>query len=143
MQLFSADTKMFWKKIWKKILPTKIWKNHPQKLLRIPQIHFFPLLPAQPKWPKQKNSCSKMWPIDQLYIELGSGPKNIWIIGEIRVKKFLDPTMSSFSFWLLVLSQGKDKTKVYAKFLNLRCTYVDEILYSVSTSIFIGKYIRK
>ena len=32
---------------------------------------FFPLLPAQPKWPKQKNSPSKMWPIDQLYIELG------------------------------------------------------------------------
>ena len=32
---------------------------------------FFPLLPAQPKWPKQKNSCSKMWPKDQLYIELG------------------------------------------------------------------------
>ena len=31
----------------------------------------FPLLPAQPKWPKQKKSCSKMWPIDQLYIELG------------------------------------------------------------------------
>ena len=26
---------------------------------------FFSLLPAQPK---QKNSCSKMWPIDQLYI---------------------------------------------------------------------------
>ena len=51
-----------------------------------------------------------------------SGPKNIWIIGEIRVKKFLDPTMFSFSFWLLVLSQGKGKTKGYTKFLNLRCT---------------------
>ena len=24
-------------------MPTKSWKNHPQKLLRIPQIHFFPL----------------------------------------------------------------------------------------------------
>ena len=31
----------------------------------------FFLLPAQPKQPKQKNSCSKMWPIDQLCIELG------------------------------------------------------------------------
>ena len=28
--------------------------------------NFFSLLPAQPK---QKNSCSKMWPIDQLYID--------------------------------------------------------------------------
>ena len=36
---------------------------------------FFPLLPAQPKWPKQKNSRSKMWPIDQLYIELGLAHK--------------------------------------------------------------------
>ena len=44
-------------------------------MLRIPQIHFFPLLPAQLKWPKQKNSCSKMWSIDQLYIELGSTKK--------------------------------------------------------------------
>ena len=26
-------------------LPTKSWKNHPQKLLRKTQIHFFPLLP--------------------------------------------------------------------------------------------------
>ena len=49
-------------------MTTKSWKNYPQKLLRIPQIHFFSLLP----WlPKQKNSCSKMWIIDQLYIELG------------------------------------------------------------------------
>ena len=52
-------------------MPTKSWKNHPQKLLRKTQIHFFSLLPAQPKRPKQKTSCSKMWLIDQLYIELG------------------------------------------------------------------------
>ena len=32
---------------------------------------FFSLLPWLPKQPKQKNSCSKMWPIDQLYIKLG------------------------------------------------------------------------
>ena len=28
-------------------------------------------LPWLPKRPKQKNSCSKIWPIDRLYIELG------------------------------------------------------------------------
>ena len=33
---------------------------------------FFPYCPELPKRPKQKNLCSKMWPIDQLYIELGS-----------------------------------------------------------------------
>ena len=32
---------------------------------------FFPSCPELPKWPKQKNSSSKMWLIDQLYIELG------------------------------------------------------------------------
>ena len=40
MQLFSADTTMFLKEI-KFFLITKSWKNHPQKLLRIPLIHFF------------------------------------------------------------------------------------------------------
>ena len=39
---FNADAKIFLRKIKKtKILPTKSWKNHPQKLLRILQIHFF------------------------------------------------------------------------------------------------------
>jgi hypothetical protein len=51
MQLFSADAAGFLKN---NFLPTKSWKNHPQKLLRKTQIHFFSLLPAQPKWPKQK-----------------------------------------------------------------------------------------
>ena len=34
---------MFLKIFQKIFLPSKSWKNHPQKLLRIPQIHFFPL----------------------------------------------------------------------------------------------------
>ena len=42
MLFFNADAKIFLRKIKKtKILPTKSWKNHPQKLLRILQIHFF------------------------------------------------------------------------------------------------------
>ena len=59
--MLKTDATMFLK-ILKFLLTTKSWKNHPQKLLRIPQIHFFfSLLP----WlPEQKNSCSKMWPID-------------------------------------------------------------------------------
>ena len=35
MEFFNAVAKIF--------LPTKSWKKHPQKLLRIPQIHFFSL----------------------------------------------------------------------------------------------------
>ena len=67
MQLFCADATIISKK---KIMnelkkpPSKVAQKNSNPL-------FFPLLPAQPKWPKKKNSCSKMWPIDQLYIELG------------------------------------------------------------------------
>ena len=69
---FVVRTLQYFQKKFKLFLPTKSWKNHPQKLLRKTQIHFFSLLPAQPNQPnqpKQKNSCSKMWSIDQLYID--------------------------------------------------------------------------
>ena len=33
---------------------------------------FFSLLPELLRQPKQKDLCSKMWLIDQLYLELGS-----------------------------------------------------------------------
>ena len=62
----------FLKKIQLLFLLTKSWKNHPQKLLRKPHIHFFFLYcPELPKRPRLKNSCSKLWFIDQLYIKLG------------------------------------------------------------------------
>ena len=61
-----------WYNIFTKILnffcQQKVEKNHPQKLLRKST---FSLLPELPKRPKQKNSSSKMWLVDQLYIELG------------------------------------------------------------------------
>ena len=68
MQLFSAVAKIsliffFAHKKLKKP-PSKVTQKNSNPL-------FFPLLPAQPKWPKQKNPCFKMWPMDQLYIELG------------------------------------------------------------------------
>ena len=37
---------MFFKTILNLFLPTKSWKNHPQKMLRKTQIHFFSLLPS-------------------------------------------------------------------------------------------------
>ena len=40
MKLFNVDAKIF-KKGSSFFLLTKSWKNHPQKLLRIPQMHFF------------------------------------------------------------------------------------------------------
>ena len=72
MQLINADAKVFFKKFQfffvhkkLKILPSKVAQNSSNPL-------FSPTARAsQPKWPKQKNSCSKMWPIDQLYIEVG------------------------------------------------------------------------
>ena len=43
MQLFSADPTIVLKFFKMFVLTTNSWKYHPQKLLRIPQIHFFPL----------------------------------------------------------------------------------------------------
>ena len=53
-------------KIW---VPTNSWKNHAIKSCL--EILFFHNCPELPKPPKQKNLCSKMWLIDQLYIKLG------------------------------------------------------------------------
>ena len=41
MELFSADATMIWKKKGY-FFPQKVGKNHHQKLLRKPQIYFFP-----------------------------------------------------------------------------------------------------
>ena len=62
---------MFLKEILEFVCPPKVEKTTHQSCSEKLKSTFFPLLPAQPKWPKQKNSYSKMWLIDQLYIELG------------------------------------------------------------------------
>ena len=49
-------------------------KKIPSKVAQKTSNPLFSLLPWVPKQPKQKNSCSNMRPIDQLYMELGSGP---------------------------------------------------------------------
>ena len=68
MQLFSADATMFSKTICQQKVEKNILKSCSEKL----KSTFFPNCPELPKRPRQKNSCSKMWLIDQLYIELGS-----------------------------------------------------------------------
>ena len=74
MQLSSAVATMFLKKI-KKNFDHKKLKKPPSKVAqKISNPLSFPYCPEVPKQPKQKNSCSKMWPIDQLYIELGWKP---------------------------------------------------------------------
>ena len=68
MQLFSADATIK-KEIYIYIY---IYINFALKSCSVKlKSTFFSLLLAQPKWPKQRNSCSKMWPTDQLHIELG------------------------------------------------------------------------
>ena len=58
----------------KKNCPQKV-ENPPSKVAQKNSNPIcFSLLPWFPKRPKQKNSCSKMWLIDQLYIELGIWP---------------------------------------------------------------------
>ena len=77
MQLFSADATIF-KKIINLFLPTK---SCSEKL----KSTFFPYCPELPKWPKQKNSCSKMW----LYIELGLSKKKLTVMNSF-LSYFLD-----------------------------------------------------
>ena len=71
---------------------------------------FFSLLPWLPKRPKQKNSCSKMWPIDTLNIELGFFP-------------FL---LSSSVFWLTT-NLGKWPVQVCTWILLLKKPWLDTV----------------
>ena len=76
-QLLRVVFSTFWgqkikKKKLKSFLPSKKLKKPTSKVAQNNSNRlFFSLLPELPNQPKQKNSCSKMWPIDQLYIELG------------------------------------------------------------------------
>ena len=72
MAFFSADATIFSKKLRNFFCPQKVEKKTPSKVAqKNSNPLFFPYCPELPKRPKQKNSCSKLWLIDQLYIELG------------------------------------------------------------------------
>ena len=71
MLFFSADATMFFEKKLIFFCPQKDEKTTLKSCSEKLKSTFFPYCPELPKRPKQKNSCSKMWPIDQLYIELG------------------------------------------------------------------------
>ena len=71
MQLFSADDTIFSKKKLSFFCPQKVEKPPLKSCSEKLKSTFFPCCPELPKRPKQKNSCSKMQLIDQLYIELG------------------------------------------------------------------------
>jgi hypothetical protein len=56
----------------------KIAKKKSSKVVKHGLLEFLklrnPYWPELSNWPKMNNSCSKIWPIDQLYIELGCMP---------------------------------------------------------------------
>ena len=71
MQPFSADATIFSKINIDKNFVHKKLKKPPSKVAqKNSNPLFFPYCPELPKRPKQKNLCSKMWLIDELYIEL-------------------------------------------------------------------------
>ena len=75
MQHFSVDATIFSNFFKNHFLPTTSWKNHPQKLLRKTQIHFFFLIALScPNGPNRRIHVPKygLCLIDQLYIELGA-----------------------------------------------------------------------
>ena len=78
--------------------PQKVEKTNLKSCSEKLKSTFFSLLPAQPKRPKQKNSCSQMWSIDQLYIELGDYP---WLS---MTKKMPNPCWRYFAATKLILS---------------------------------------
>ena len=76
MQLFSAVAKISLKNS-EVFFAHKKLKQPPSKAAQKNSSPlFFPYCPELPKWPKLKNLCSKMLPIDQLYIELGFLPSS-------------------------------------------------------------------
>ena len=79
---------------------------------------FFPLLPWLPKWPKQ-NSSFKMWPIDQLYIELGGVPTASWV--SIAITGLSRAARNPDLFLFTVCSVWKDKTWYVFLFNSCHC----------------------
>ena len=80
-------------------LQTKSWKNHPQKLLRRTKIHFFfSLLPTQPKWPNEKNSCSKMCPYRPTVYRTGKGTLKCNFIIEFSLNLYALCTLEELQY---------------------------------------------
>ena len=72
MQLLIADDNTIFFFITSSYLALKKLKEQPpSKVAQKISNTLFSLLPKLPKQPKQKNSRSKMWLINQLYIKLG------------------------------------------------------------------------
>ena len=69
MQLFSVDATIFF--------PKKSWKKPLQSCLEKLKSTYFPY---SPELPKQKNSCSKLRLVDQLYTKLGAHLLSIAVI---------------------------------------------------------------
>ena len=67
IQLFSTDTTISLKYFEKIFCPQKVEKNTLKSCSEKLKSTFFPYCPDLPKRPNQKNSCSKMWRIDQLH----------------------------------------------------------------------------
>ena len=63
LQYFSKNFSFF--------CPQKVEKTTLKSCSEKLKSTFFPYCPELPKRPNQKNSCSIMWLIEQLYIELG------------------------------------------------------------------------
>jgi hypothetical protein len=71
MQLFSADAKIFLELFLKFLCQQKIEKTTTKSCIlkqKFRRFRKFSFTAQQPKW---KDSCFQMWPIEQLYIELG------------------------------------------------------------------------
>ena len=80
---------MFLKNFQKKILPSKSWKNHPQKLVRKTQIHFFPLTA----------STAQMAQKEEFMFQNVAFRPTVYRTGLWTREKCLRPAVEMISFW--------------------------------------------
>ena len=71
MQVFSADATMFLFYHIFNFLAMKTLKTTPKSSILKQKFRHFRNFHFTAQQPKLYNSCSQMWPIEQLYIELG------------------------------------------------------------------------
>ena len=93
-------------------LPTKSWKTFLKSCSEKLNSTFFPYYPELPERLKQKNSCSKMWLIDQLFIELGHSNYYWW------------KDRQSYNFLHILLTGSKNQFRIHTFFNHVYCFWI-------------------
>ena len=110
---FLLGTLQYFKKRHPFFFATKEKKKHPQKLLK--NIHFFH--PELPKWPKKKDSSSKLWLIEQhLNVLPSNWPKSAFCrTSNLSPKDWIPKKQTTFAFGQVTTISGR----FFANYINI------------------------